>query len=190
MFLKLNGAYPHTANTILDILHHEFGNCVLLNQFPEGFGCGQSWPPWSPEMNPSWDHVYCTNLYTVHKLQGETKAVEDHSNMLHDTANNSVVHLQQVHKVKGSHIEHVFTWRPHAHKLSMKVSFHSCIICFCTLENYTYTVPQNCCVFFWIPSILSYKEVHMKCNNLYGSVPSSTLKITSALYQYNPFCCN
>jgi hypothetical protein len=26
----------------------------------------------------------------------------------------------------------VFTWRPHACKLSMKVSFHSCIICFCT----------------------------------------------------------
>jgi len=65
-----------------------------------------------------------------------------------------VVHLQWVLEIEGSHIEHVFCWRPHTDKLSMKVSFHSCIRCFCTLECYKYAVHQNCCMFFWIPCII------------------------------------
>jgi len=55
-----------------------------------------------------------------------------------------------VREVKGSRIEHVFTWRPHAYKLSTKVNFHSCIICFSALDNYKYTRHWNCCMFFWI----------------------------------------
>jgi len=85
--------------------------------------------------------MYHTNLHTLQELQAETEDIAEdiRGDMLHDTVNNFVIHLQQVHEIKGPHIEYVFT-RPHAHKLSIKVSFHSCIICFCTLENYEYTV--------------------------------------------------
>ena len=39
-----NGAYPHTVNVVLDVLH-VFSGCVLLNEPPEHFRCvwaGQS----------------------------------------------------------------------------------------------------------------------------------------------------
>jgi hypothetical protein len=55
-------------------------------------------------------------------------------------------------KIEGFHTEHVFTWRPHAHKPSMKVNFHTCIIRFCTLENCEYNIiHRNCDVFFEYP---------------------------------------
>jgi len=60
--------------------------------------------------------------------------------MLCDTVDNFVICSQQVHEVEVSHIEHMVTQRQHAHKLSIEVSPHSCTICFCTLENYEYTV--------------------------------------------------
>jgi hypothetical protein len=37
---------------------------------------------------------------------------------------------------RSFHTEHVFTWRLHAHKLSMKVNIRSCFIFFYTLQNY------------------------------------------------------
>jgi len=38
-------------------------------------------------------------------------------------------------KSRRIHIEHVFTWRPNAHKFLVKMSFHLYFIFFCTLEN-------------------------------------------------------
>jgi hypothetical protein len=63
----------------------------------------------------------------------------------HVTADNFVVRLQRVYGVEGSNTEHVFWWRTHAHKFSMKVNFHSDIIWFFTRENYEYTVYRK----FW-----------------------------------------
>jgi len=90
--------------------------------------------------------VYRTNPQSVRVLQAgnEAGAEEITGDMLRDTAEN----LQRVHEAEGSHIDHVFTRRPHAHKLSMKVGFHSYIICFCILENYEYNVHGTCSVFF------------------------------------------
>jgi hypothetical protein len=51
-FFHYDGARPHTTNVILDVLHGVFGSHVLLNRFPEHFGCRWSWPPRSPDMNP------------------------------------------------------------------------------------------------------------------------------------------
>jgi len=101
------------------------------------------------------DQVYHTNLHTDQELQVETEATakEIILCMLHDKENNFVVHLQQVDEAGGSHTEHVYKWRQYAHKLSMKVSYHSCIICFFTLESYEYIVYQISCVFFWIAFI-------------------------------------
>jgi len=90
-----------------------------INGFPECFGCGWSWPPCSPDINPYdyflWgylkDHVYHISSHTVQEVQAEIKAVDEEitSGMLHDRVNNFVVDLQEVHEDEGSHIEHVFT---------------------------------------------------------------------------------
>jgi len=77
-------------------------------------------------------------------LQAEIEAVTKVmiGNILRDRVDSFVVRLQRVCEVEGSHIERVFKLRPYAHELSMRVDFHSRIICSCTLENdeYPYTV--------------------------------------------------
>jgi hypothetical protein len=54
------------------------------------------------------DHVYHTNPPTTQELQLELEAVAEEitGDMLHDTADNLVVHL---HETEASHIQHVFT---------------------------------------------------------------------------------
>jgi predicted DCC family thiol-disulfide oxidoreductase YuxK len=47
-----DGACPNTENVILDILYDVFGSCIVSDQFPVCFGCGWSWPPCSPHVNP------------------------------------------------------------------------------------------------------------------------------------------
>jgi len=83
-------------------------------------------------------------------MQAGTEAVakETTGDTLHDTVNNVLVHLQQVHEVEAPLIEPVFTCKLHAYKFSMKVSFHSCIICLHSLQNYKYTIQQKCYMFF------------------------------------------
>jgi hypothetical protein len=118
-FFQQDGACPHVLNVILDIPHDVFCSRVLLNQFPEHFGHGWSWPLCSLDINLCnyflWgyhkDRVYRTILHTVQELQAETEAIAEEitDDMLHDTVDNFVVCLQQVHEVEGSHIEHVFT---------------------------------------------------------------------------------
>jgi hypothetical protein len=49
-FLQQDVASPHAVNVILDVLHDMFGSHALLNRFPEHFGCGWSWPPYSPDL--------------------------------------------------------------------------------------------------------------------------------------------
>jgi hypothetical protein len=70
---------------------------------------------------------------------------------------NFVVCLQQVQKVRGSQTKHVHM-RPHAHKLLMEVCVHSCIIWFCTTDNYEHTIQRNCYVCSWIPCIWYYNQ--------------------------------
>jgi peptide methionine sulfoxide reductase MsrB len=83
------------------------------------------------------DRLYRINPHNVQDLQAEFEAVikEITGDMLRNKVDNSVV-LLRVREVEGSHIEHVFTRKPHARKLYMKVNVRSSIICFCTLENY------------------------------------------------------
>jgi hypothetical protein len=51
-FFQWDGAQPHTANAVLDVLNENFDDRVLSNHFPEWFGYGRSWPPYSPDLNP------------------------------------------------------------------------------------------------------------------------------------------
>jgi hypothetical protein len=57
------------------------------------------------------DCMYCTNLHTAQEMQAKNDAVAEEikGDMLCDTSDNCVVHLQQVHKAEGSHIECVYT---------------------------------------------------------------------------------
>jgi hypothetical protein len=148
-FYLQDGACPNIVNVV---------SPVLLIQFLECFWCGWPWPPEPLDLSPCdyflWgyfkDNVCCTNPHTVKELQTWIKAITEEitDDLLHDTADKFVIHLQRIHEVIGSHIKHMFTRKPHAHKLSMKVSFRSYIVCFCTLENYEYTVHWHCCMFF------------------------------------------
>jgi hypothetical protein len=131
-FFQQNGASLHTVGVIFDALHDVFGASVLWNRFPERFGCGWSWPSRSPDLNPCdcflcgchKDRVYCTGA-----ASGNWSCCwRDHRWRATWHSWQLVVRLQRVHEVKGSHIEHVFTWRPHTHKLSMKMSINSCIM--------------------------------------------------------------
>jgi hypothetical protein len=164
---------PHTINLILDMLHDVFGSCVLSNWFPGHFGCGWSWPPCSLDMNLCdyflcsylKDYVYCTNHSSGDVSRNFSCCCDVTSDMLHDIVDKFVVCLQQIHMVEGFHIEFVFTWRPHTYKLSMKVTFHSCIICFCILENYKHTIHCNCCMFSEYPVVGS--QLFIVCNCKY-----------------------
>jgi hypothetical protein len=106
-FFQQDGACPHAANVILDILHDVFGSRVLWNLFPDCLGCvgcGWSWQPCSLDnilcnyflCDYVKDHVYCTtNLHAVQELQTEIEEItEIKADMLHDTAENFVVHLR------------------------------------------------------------------------------------------------
>jgi hypothetical protein len=42
-----------SASAVLDVLNEHFDNRVLCNNFPEGFGYGWSWPPYSPNLSRS-----------------------------------------------------------------------------------------------------------------------------------------
>jgi hypothetical protein len=55
------------------------------------------------------DHVYHTNLHTVQEVQVKIEAVAEEITgcVLHDTDDNSVVHLYQVSKAEGPCTEHV-----------------------------------------------------------------------------------
>jgi hypothetical protein len=102
--------------------------------------------------------------------------------LFHNPVDNFAVHLQQVHKVKGFGIGHMFVWRPCAHELSRKASFHSCIIYFCTLENYKYTVHLNHCLFFWIPCLFFRFLPFNNCNST-----MRFLYTIQRLFIYSPF---
>jgi len=89
---------------------------------------------------------YVTNAHTLQELQTKVTLLLKGSQVtLRDRVDNFAVRLQRVHEVEEPHIEHVLTRRSHAHKLSMRVSFHFCIICFCAIKNYEYTIHRSVC---------------------------------------------
>jgi len=45
-----DGACPHTANVVLDILYENLR--VMSHRFPERHEGGKLWPPHSPDINP------------------------------------------------------------------------------------------------------------------------------------------
>jgi len=93
-----DGARPHRANALLDVLHDAFGSCVLSNLFPESFRCG-SLPPCSPDINPRdyflWgylkDRVYRTNPHIFQEFQAEIEEIT--GDVLSDTVDSFVVCL-------------------------------------------------------------------------------------------------
>jgi hypothetical protein len=40
-----DGARPHTADVVSDFLRDIFNLGVISSQLPDGFACGQNWPP-------------------------------------------------------------------------------------------------------------------------------------------------
>jgi len=133
--------------------------------FPERFGCGWawSWPLCLLDTN-SWDYfpwgylkdcMYRTQFISCKRKE---KLLQTRWEVtLRDTFDSFEVRLRRAHVVEVSHMEYVFTWRPHAHKLPMKFSFHSCIICFCTLE--VMNIP-------YIETVACFSEYHVFTGSL------------------------
>jgi len=138
-----------------------FGSQVLSNWFPEHFGCGWSWPSCWLDMYPcNYFHtgatsktVYTTPTHTLFKsCKCKLKLFLKRSQVTCCMTLLTTLWFiySWVRKVKGSHTDHVLTWRPQAHELPMKVNSQSHIICFGILENYKYIVPWNWCMFLLI----------------------------------------
>jgi len=147
--------------------------------FQEYFECEWSWPPCSPDMNPChyflWGYLknqmYCTNPHTAHCSEDTSG---NWSCCWRDYRWHATWHSRQLcgsftlsPQGPRTHAEHVFKWRPHTQKPSMKVGFHLCIICFCTTENYKYTLHQNCCMFFWISCIRLCSTINQQNKYMY-----------------------
>jgi hypothetical protein len=124
---------------------------------------------------------------------GNWSCWKDHMT-LHDAVDNTVVHLQQVHKGwRISYWTRVFTWRPHAHKFSMKASFYSCMICFYIQENYECTVHWNCyCFFLNTPQTMCGLHTNMHCTSCWQDFTSRCIKAMPVLLNrtiiFIPFC--
>jgi hypothetical protein len=118
-FFQQDGARPHTANAVLDVLNENFDGSVLSNRFPERFGCGWSWPPYSSDVNPCdyflWgflkDTVSKNNPHAIEELQYEMSVAV--ISVSEETLAAVVRHFrrrQSVLHANGAQIEDVFTW--------------------------------------------------------------------------------
>ena len=76
-FFQQDGAPPDTCRENLEIINRHFGPRVLAHRYPEIFGQGQIWPPYSPDLSPLdfflWgyikDKIYKTNPKTIDELK-------------------------------------------------------------------------------------------------------------------------
>jgi hypothetical protein len=112
-----DGATPHTANTVLDFLHENFGPCVISHRYPDRHACRQLWPPNSPDLNPCdfflWgffkEKLFPQKPTTLMQLRAlVVKLCSDISeDMCHRVIMNMAVRLTEVVRQNGGHIEHV-----------------------------------------------------------------------------------
>jgi hypothetical protein len=117
-FSQQDSACQQTVNVILSCIMCLVAMSCWIN-FQSASGVGGSWPPCSPEINSCdyffWgylkDQVYCTNPHNVMGLQMKMKLLLKRSEVTQLTTKWITY---GVHKVEGSHVEVVFTQRPHA----------------------------------------------------------------------------
>jgi hypothetical protein len=112
-----DGATPHTANAVLDVLHETFGPRVISHRYPARHGRGQSWPPNSPDINPCdyflWGYlkekVFPQKPATLVELWAVILAVcrEITEDMCRRVITNVGVRVAEVIRQNGGHIEHV-----------------------------------------------------------------------------------
>lgn len=57
-FFQQDGAPPHSTELNLKLLKDNFGSKVIARRFPELFGEGFAWPPYSPDLSPL-DFFFC-----------------------------------------------------------------------------------------------------------------------------------
>jgi len=50
-YFQQDGAAPHVSKENLDILRGVFGDRVISRKYPEIFGSGMAWPPYSPDLS-------------------------------------------------------------------------------------------------------------------------------------------
>ena len=115
-FMK-DGATTHTAHQSLAILHEHFGPRIFSGRYPQSYGCGVDWPPYSPDLNPCdyflWGYlkgrVYKDAPMTLDALkQAITREIEAITpETLRKVMLNFRKRLILVQEQGGRHIEHL-----------------------------------------------------------------------------------
>jgi hypothetical protein len=106
-----------SGNAMLDVINENSDDRLLSNRFPEQFGYGWSWPPYSPDPNPCsyflWgflkDTVNKKTPHTIEELQQEISAavISVSEEILTAVMRNFRRRLQMVLDADGAHIENV-----------------------------------------------------------------------------------
>jgi hypothetical protein len=117
MWFMQDGGRSHTANVVLDFLHDIFDSYIISNWFPDRFACGQNWPPNSPDLNPCdyflWGFFKEKILQRKPQVLMELRALiipacsEITEDMCCQVINNITVHVSEVARCNGGHIEHL-----------------------------------------------------------------------------------
>ncbi|XP_025017224.1 histone-lysine N-methyltransferase SETMAR-like [Tetranychus urticae] len=78
-----DGAPPHRVQSVIDLLDQNFYGRVIALGYPERYGRGMAWPPYSPDLNPmdffAWgytkDKVYRSEKHSLDSLHTAIKNV-------------------------------------------------------------------------------------------------------------------
>ena len=118
-YFQQDGAPPHVTRENLTLLHEAFGQRVISRSYPETFGYGMAWPPYSPDLSPLdfflWgyikDKVYKNRPKTLDELKQavmrELRSVPAES--CRRTIGSFEKRLRYVITVDGGHVENVLS---------------------------------------------------------------------------------
>ena len=112
-----DGAPPHTTRLNLGLLRDNFGSRVIARSFPEMFGEGLAWPPYSPDLSPLdfflWgyvkDKVYQSNPTTLGDLKEAISTIIDSvpNEILSRSIGSFERRLRMLTHTGGEHIENI-----------------------------------------------------------------------------------
>lgn len=118
-YFQQDGAPPHVTKDNLGLLRDVFGDRVISRSFPETFGHGMAWPPYSPDLSPLdfflWgyvkDRVYKNRPKSLAELSQAVKQQLHHvpAESCRRTIASFEKRLRYVITVDGGHVENVLT---------------------------------------------------------------------------------
>jgi len=116
-YFQQDGAPPHTTRANLSLLRENFENRVIARAYPEMFGDGLAWPPYSPDISPLdfflWgcvkDRVYARNPKNLRDLEAAIREVilSIPAESCRRTIRSFEMRLRYLIHLEGGHIENI-----------------------------------------------------------------------------------